>query len=129
VRRKLGTSKADLIRNYLEISKYLIKQRGSLQSLNDRDFIIIKRSYLRKLVEKENEEELFELIKKAPANTSSSYGKPFLETFKGANYNFYDIDPGLFAPAKYTITNIITGKSITIGKVNHELLRESYGLS
>ena len=61
VRRKLGTSKADLIRNYLEISKYLIKQRGSLQSLNDRDFIIIKRSYLRKLVEKENEEEQIHL--------------------------------------------------------------------
>ncbi|MHA1933474.1 MAG: methenyltetrahydromethanopterin cyclohydrolase, partial [Promethearchaeota archaeon] len=49
-------------------------------------------------VEKDKEEELFELIKEAPANTSSSYGKPFIETFKEANYNFYDIDPGLFAP-------------------------------
>ncbi|MFX1364078.1 MAG: hypothetical protein ACFFCE_15005 [Promethearchaeota archaeon] len=56
VRRKLGISKADLIRNYLEISKYIIKQKGSLQSLNDRDFMIVKRSFLRKLVEKEEEE-------------------------------------------------------------------------
>ena len=79
-------------------------------------------------VEKDKEEELFELLKKAPANTSQSYGKPFLETFKAANYNFYDIDPGLFAPAKYTITNIKTGKSLTVGKVNHELLKQSYGL-
>ena len=79
-------------------------------------------------VEKEKEGELFELIKKAPANTSSSYGKPFIETFKEANYNFYDIDPGLFAPATYTVTNIKTGKSITVGKINHSLLKLSYGL-
>ena len=79
-------------------------------------------------VEKEKEGELFELIKKAPANTSSSYGKPFIETFKEANYNFYDIDPGLFAPATYTVTNITTGKSITVGKINQSLLKLSYGL-
>jgi methenyltetrahydromethanopterin cyclohydrolase len=78
--------------------------------------------------EKDKETELFELIEKAPANTSSSYGKPFIETFKEANYNFYDIDPGLFAPAIYTMTNTQTGKSITVGKVNHELLKQSYGL-
>ncbi len=80
-------------------------------------------------VEKEKEEEIFELLKKAPANTSSSYGKPFIETFKAANYNFYEIDPGLFAPAIYTVNNIKTGKSITIGNVNHELLKQSYGLT
>lgn len=80
-------------------------------------------------VEKEREDDIFELLKKAPAGTSSSYGKPFLETFQAANYNFYDIDPGLFAPAIYTVTNIKTGKSITTGKVNHELLKQSYGLN
>ncbi len=80
-------------------------------------------------VEKEREDSIFELLKKAPAGTSSSYGKPFLETFKEVNYNFYDIDPGLFAPAIYTVTNIKTGKSLTTGKVNHELLKQSYGLN
>ncbi len=80
-------------------------------------------------IEKEKEEELFDLLKKAPAHTSSSYGKPFLETFKAADYKFYDIDPGLFAPAVYTINNIKTGKNITVGHVNHELLKESYGLN
>lgn len=79
--------------------------------------------------EKEKEEELFDLLKEGPANTSSSYGKPFIETFKEANYNFYDIDPGLFAPATYTLTNIRTGRSITVGKINHELLKKSYGLN
>ena len=79
-------------------------------------------------IEKEKEEELFTLLQNAPANTSSSYGKPFIETFKEANYNFYDIDPGLFAPAIYTVTNIKTGKSLTVGRVNHELLKQSYKL-
>ena len=53
----MGISKADFIRNYLELSKFIIKQKGSIKSLNDRDFIIIKRSFLRKLIEKESEEE------------------------------------------------------------------------
>ncbi|MFX1303718.1 MAG: methenyltetrahydromethanopterin cyclohydrolase [Promethearchaeota archaeon] len=79
-------------------------------------------------VEKDKEEAIFDLLKKAPANTSPSYGKPFLETFKAANYNFYDIDPGLFAPAIYTVTNVKTGNSKTVGNVNHELLKQSYGL-
>lgn len=61
VRRKLGVSKAELIRNYLEMSKYFIKQKGSIQSLNRRDFIIIKKSYLRKLIQDKEEEEQIEL--------------------------------------------------------------------
>ncbi|MFX0034785.1 MAG: hypothetical protein ACFE9I_03985 [Candidatus Hermodarchaeota archaeon] len=64
VRVKLGISKADLIRNYLEISKYVIKQKGSIQSLNDRDFIIVKKSYLRKLIENEDEDEQIRLGEK-----------------------------------------------------------------
>ncbi len=80
-------------------------------------------------VEKDKQDELFDLLKKAPANTSSSYGKPFIETFKAANYDFYAIDPGLFAPAIYTVTNVRTGKSITVGEINHSLLKESYKLN
>ena len=78
--------------------------------------------------EKEKEVELFELLKKAPANKSSSYGKPFNEIFKEANFDFYKIDPGLFAPATYTVNNVTTGNTIRIGELNHELLKESYGL-
>jgi antitoxin component of RelBE/YafQ-DinJ toxin-antitoxin module len=62
--KKLGISKADLIRNYLEMSKYIIKQKSSILSLNDRDFIIIKRSYLRKLIDNEEEEEQIRLGEK-----------------------------------------------------------------
>jgi methenyltetrahydromethanopterin cyclohydrolase len=79
-------------------------------------------------VEKEKEAELFELLKKAPASTSSSYGKPFNVIFKEAEYDFYKIDPGLFAPALYTVNNIKTGKTITVGKINESLLIESFKL-
>ncbi len=101
---------------------------GAMGRTND-SIIAAGMTYYTIDVEKEKEQDLFDLLKKAPANTSSSYGKPFIETFKAANYNFYDIDPGLFAPAIYTITNIKTGKSLTVGKVNNELLKESYGLN
>ncbi|UCC18394.1 MAG: hypothetical protein JSV62_09780 [Promethearchaeota archaeon] len=64
IRAKLGISKADLIRNYLEMSKYIIKQKSSIQSLNDRDFIVVKRSYLRKLIENWEEEDQIDLGRK-----------------------------------------------------------------
>ena len=50
IRHELGISKADFIRNYLEMSKSIIKQKGSIKSLNKRDILIVKRSYLRNLI-------------------------------------------------------------------------------
>jgi len=61
MKERLGLSKADLIRNYLEISQYIIKQKNVLKSLNDRDFIVVKKSLLRKMVEKLEESEQLKL--------------------------------------------------------------------
>ncbi len=80
-------------------------------------------------VEKDQEDELFNLLKKAPASSSSSYGKPFNVIFKEAEFDFYKIDPGLFAPALYMVNNIKTGNTITIGKLDIALLKQSFGLS
>ena len=57
IRSKIGISKADLIRNYLEMSKYVKIQKSSIKSLNDRDLIMIKKSFLRKLIESQEEVE------------------------------------------------------------------------
>lgn len=57
IRRDLGISKANLIRNYLELSQCIIKQKTYLKSLDDQDFIIIIKSYLRDIVEKVEEAE------------------------------------------------------------------------
>ena len=101
---------------------------GAMGRTND-SIIAAGMTYYTIEVNKDEQDELFELLKKAPANTSNSYGRPFLETFKAANYDFYAIDPGLFAPATYTVTNVKTGKSTTVGEINHKLLKESYNLN
>jgi methenyltetrahydromethanopterin cyclohydrolase len=66
-------------------------------------------------------------VQKAPSNASSSYGKPFIEIFKEANYDFYKIDPNLFAPAKIVISNAKTGNTFKNGEINSEALAKSFG--
>ncbi|MFX1308597.1 MAG: hypothetical protein ACFE8C_02790 [Promethearchaeota archaeon] len=61
IRSKLGISKADFIRKYLDMSKYLVIQNNLLKSLNNRDFILIKKSFLRKLLEGLEETEQMEM--------------------------------------------------------------------
>ena len=43
------------------MSKFIIKQKSSIKSLNDRDCIIIKRSFFRKLIDTLEEVEQMEL--------------------------------------------------------------------
>lgn len=79
-------------------------------------------------VEYENEEELKEIVEKAPSKASKSYGKPFIEIFKEASYDFYKIDPNLFAPAIIIINNLKTGNTFQKGEINPNALAESFGL-
>jgi len=67
-----------------------------------------------------------EILKNVPSNTSRDYGKPFYEIFKAANYDFYKIDPHLFAPAQIVINDKSTGKTYVHGKLNAEVLLKSY---
>jgi methenyltetrahydromethanopterin cyclohydrolase len=78
-------------------------------------------------VEYENEEELKEIVEKAPSKASKSYGKPFMEIFKEANYDFYKIDPNLFAPAIIIVNNLKTGNTYQKGEINAKALTESFG--
>ncbi|MBS7635919.1 methenyltetrahydromethanopterin cyclohydrolase [Candidatus Bathyarchaeota archaeon] len=77
------------------------------------------------IVDYEKEDELARIVEKAPSKASKDYGKPFLEIFKAANYNFYKIDPNIFAPAKITINNVRTGKTFTAGEINPKILMEA----
>jgi len=79
------------------------------------------------IVEYENEEELKAIVDKAPSNASKSYGKTFIEIFKEANYDFYKIDPNLFAPAVIVINNTKTGNTFAKGEINIKALEESFG--
>ena len=81
------------------------------------------------IVETDDEEKLIATAKKAPSTASEAYGRPFIEIFKGANYDFYKIDPDLFAPAVVSIANAKTGNIIQVGKINPEALRISFGFA
>jgi len=79
------------------------------------------------VVEYDDEEELAKIVEKAPSKASKDYGKSFIEIFKEANYDFYKIDPNLFAPAIVIINNIKTGNTLKSGEINVKALIESFG--
>jgi methenyltetrahydromethanopterin cyclohydrolase len=77
-------------------------------------------------VEYEDEVELKGIVEMAPSNASKDYGKPFIEIFKEANYDFYKIDPNLFAPAILIINNLKTGNTFVRGEINAKALEKSF---
>lgn len=79
-------------------------------------------------VEYNNEDELKRIVRKAPSRASTSYGKPFIEIFEKANYDFYKIDPNLFAPAVLIVNNVKTGRAFKAGEINSGTLAKSLGL-
>jgi methenyltetrahydromethanopterin cyclohydrolase len=80
-------------------------------------------------VESDDEEELKRFVWKAPSKASKAYGKPFSEIFKEADFDFYKIDPDLFAPATVIVNNIKTGHIFKSGKINTQILKKSFSLS
>ena len=81
------------------------------------------------IVEYHDEKALEQIVAKAVSEASESYGKPFIEIFKEASYDFYKIDPDLFAPASITVSNVKTGKTFHAGKINPEVLKKSLELT
>lgn len=76
-----------------------------------------------------DDDELRELLERAPSSASKQYGKPFGEIFRDANYNFYQIDPNLFAPAVFVVNNVISGSLFRVGELNVEVLGRALGLT
>ena len=76
----------------------------------------------------DDDEELKKIVEKAPSSASKSYGKPFIEIFKEAGYDFYKIDPGLFAPAVLMVNNAKTGSTFKAGKIDVDVFKRSIGL-
>ncbi|MEM2338194.1 MAG: methenyltetrahydromethanopterin cyclohydrolase [Candidatus Bathyarchaeia archaeon] len=79
------------------------------------------------VVDCENEEALAKTVEKAPSKASKDYGRPFLEIFKAAGYDFYRIDPNIFAPAVVIVNNLRTGNTFKAGDINLNALKESFG--
>lgn len=77
----------------------------------------------------EDDEKLKEIVSKAPSSTAREYGKPFYEIFKAAGFDFYKIDPDLFAPAVVSVNNIRTGQTFRSGYVNASVLKETMAVA
>lgn len=79
-------------------------------------------------VESEEGDDIKSVAEKLPSSASDGYGKPFFDVFKEAEFDFYKIDKGMFAPAEVVINDLRTGEIFKAGSVNNELLKKSFGL-
>jgi methenyltetrahydromethanopterin cyclohydrolase len=70
--------------------------------------------------------ELEDVVPRVPASTSRDYGLPFYDTFKGYNFDFYQVDPLLFSPAEVYMTNVVSGRTFHAGQVNVAVLQKSF---
>ena len=61
-----------------------------------------------------------------PSLNSRDYGRSFAELFKGANYDFYQLDAALFAPAEVWVSHLDSGQTWHAGRLNMELLRSQW---
>jgi len=58
-----------------------------------------------------------------PSARSRDYGRPFADVFTEYGYDFYRIDPALFAPAEAWVSNLASGRTWHAGALNLPLLR------
>ncbi|MFX0094441.1 MAG: methenyltetrahydromethanopterin cyclohydrolase, partial [Candidatus Hodarchaeota archaeon] len=63
-------------------------------------------------------QEAKELAKKSPR---------FLDIFKEAGLDFYEIDPNIFAPAIVVVNNMRTGNIFRAGNLDVDTLKGSFG--
>ncbi len=68
-----------------------------------------------------------DFVAKIPSSTSKDYGRPFYTTFKEAKFDFYKLDPSIFAPAEVVVNDVSTGETYVAGKINADVTMESFG--
>ena len=65
-----------------------------------------------------------QLAAQLPSRNSRDYGRSFADIFKAVEYDFYKIDPALFAPAEVWVSNLDSGSSFHGGALDMALLRK-----
>ena len=64
-----------------------------------------------------------DLARKLPSHNASEFGRSFADLFKEAGYDFYKIDPALFAPAEVWVSHPPSGKTWHGGGIDMALLQ------
>ncbi len=73
--------------------------------------------------------EIEKLCPSLPSNSSSDFGRPFLEIFESYDRDFYRVDKALFSPACVLINNLKSGRMFRFGEIHSGILRKSFGLT
>jgi methenyltetrahydromethanopterin cyclohydrolase len=68
----------------------------------------------------------FDRFDELPSTAAAEYGTPFEEIFEDAEWDFYEVDESVFAPAQVTV-DVADGPTHVLGETNEELLAESFG--
>jgi len=63
------------------------------------------------------------LAAKLPSSNSRDFGRSFADIFSDVGFDFYKIDPALFAPAEVWVSNLDSGRSWHGGATDMDLLR------
>ncbi len=71
-----------------------------------------------------SDEAVHDLALRLPSLNSRDYGRSFADIFRDYEYDFYKIDPALFAPAEVWVSNLDSGRTWTAGSLNMALLRD-----
>ncbi|MDE1179149.1 methenyltetrahydromethanopterin cyclohydrolase [Paraburkholderia sp.] len=66
------------------------------------------------------------LAAELPSSNARDYGRPFADIFTAFNFDFYQIDAALFAPAEVWISSLESGATYHGGHVNSELLHAQW---
>lgn len=73
-----------------------------------------------------DDESIERVVEQVPSSSSKDHGAPFAKIFKEYEYDFYRVDPMLFSPARVTFHNLKTGRTFSSGKIESEILRQSF---
>lgn len=74
-----------------------------------------------------DDERAEDLARRLPSSSSKDYGRPFAQVFRDYDYDFFEIDPMLFSPARVAVTVLGSGRTFRAGRLDGELLERSFG--
>jgi methenyltetrahydromethanopterin cyclohydrolase len=72
------------------------------------------------------DDKIKELGPRVPSQSSRDFGAPFAEIFKKYNFDFYQVDAGLFSPAEIVFSNLRSGHSYRYGAPRPDLIAKSF---
>ncbi|WP_348611378.1 methenyltetrahydromethanopterin cyclohydrolase [Halobaculum rarum] len=67
----------------------------------------------------------FDRFDEVPSSAAAEFGRPFAEVFADADYDFYELDESVFAPAAVTV-DVLDGPTYALGETREDLLAASF---